>query len=992
MAKAIETLSIKLDFKDDAGTQQILDKIKSSFKGLGQVVTGNTKPAIQKLRNEINTFASQGNRSISTIDAQVTALRALRREADFNSKEFRELTADISRYEKQLGKVQGSKSRQGGRALAATQAAGAIISGGIFGGPEGAIGGLLGTPFGVPGAFAGAAIGAQVGIIRQSLGGVAETVAEINSMKIALAGVSESAEDYQKSFENVISISKQFLFPVDRAIGEFTKLKAAVVGAGFGTDETTDVFKGFAAAILATGGNAEKLSGALLAASQVFSKGKVQAEELRGQIGERLPGAFTTFAQSIGVSSRDLDEMLRKGQVSTENFVEFTRTLFSRYEKTAETLGSSPEKAGQRLQLALSLAKLEYGGFFQKVGAGFQDYLTNLVNFVVNNKEAFKKVIAQAITFAKDIKDVIEGIVSVAKEAFGGLFVFLGNSLKVFAKEIVLPFVNTLIGLIEGLAKRVRLGQAERKLGGPFGRAAEIRQEELDKYRQEKGIKAPGRLGTSIADNDEIERRAQVRILEEAGFGRGSRKERLDAAFASVDKALAKFDPKSGFGTSLGGKPDLSGGGGAAGDVDKGIAARVRAAQALERSQLARLNLAQAESKISQLLAKQLNERNKLQAKIAQITEKGTNDEIERATASAETTLEKRQEVELQKAVDKLYKDAKKPLEEIVKRVQDKVRLDKQYKDLLAQGVNPEIAKEIINITKAKELALQKLDAEITGLETLKAELVARGVNVAAIEAEIDAIKRKKEAIEGDASDAEGKVRGSQKKKTFGERLDESIKNQEKAIKELIDPLNQVIGLVDAMGESFKASFKGLIDGSMSGKEALANFFSSVGDYFLDMAAQIAAEALKLAALQFVRFIIGGGFAKGGIFGGGSQSDTKTGLFAKGGVFGSNKIVPFEKGGVVDKPTLFKYASGGTGRFGLMGEAGPEAIMPLRRGANGRLGVEASAGVGNIIVNVDASDSAAQGDGRQAQQLGKAIGAAVQAELIKQKRPGGLLS
>jgi hypothetical protein len=56
------------------------------------------------------------------------------------------------------------------------------------------------------------------------------------------------------------------------------------------------------------------------------------------------------------------------------------------------------------------------------------------------------------------------------------------------------------------------------------------------------------------------------------------------------------------------------------------------------------------------------------------------------------------------------------------------------------------------------------------------------------------------------------------------------------------------------------------------------------------------------------------------------------------------------------------------------------------------LGVEAPAGVGNIIVNVDASDSAAQGDGRQAQQLGKAIGAAVQAELIKQKRPGGLLS
>ena len=214
MAKPIETLSIKLDFKDTVGTQQVIDKIKASFKGLGQVVSGNTKPAIQKLRNEINTFAATGNKSISTIESQVTALRALRREADINSREFKQLTADISKFEKQLGKAQGRRPGRGGRALAATQMAGAAISGGIFGGPEGFGGAVLGGIVGgVPGSFAGAAIGAQVGMIRQSLGGVAETVAEINSMKIALAGVSESAEDYRQSFNSVIEISKQFLFP-----------------------------------------------------------------------------------------------------------------------------------------------------------------------------------------------------------------------------------------------------------------------------------------------------------------------------------------------------------------------------------------------------------------------------------------------------------------------------------------------------------------------------------------------------------------------------------------------------------------------------------------------------------------------------------------------------------------------------------------------------------------------------------------------------------
>ena len=109
---------------------------------------------------------------------------------------------------------------------------------------------------------------------------------------------------------------------------------------------------------------------------------------------------------------------------------------------------------------------------------------------------------------------------------------------------------------------------------------------------------------------------------------------------------------------------------------------------------------------------------------------------------------------------------------------------------------------------------------------------------------------------------------------------------------------------------------------------------------------------------------------------------------ADGNIVANNKIVPFAYGGVVNKPTLFPMANGA----GLMGEAGPEAIMPLRRTASGRLGVESSGGVGNVVVNVDASGSSVQGDQPNANLLGRAIGAAVQAELIKQKRPGGLLT
>jgi lambda family phage tail tape measure protein len=113
-----------------------------------------------------------------------------------------------------------------------------------------------------------------------------------------------------------------------------------------------------------------------------------------------------------------------------------------------------------------------------------------------------------------------------------------------------------------------------------------------------------------------------------------------------------------------------------------------------------------------------------------------------------------------------------------------------------------------------------------------------------------------------------------------------------------------------------------------------------------------------------------------------------------GNAYASNGIVPFAMGAVVKRPTMFAFANGGAGRLGLMGEAGPEAIMPLRRLPSGRLGVESTGGGApiNVNVTVDATGTNVQGNAGQANQLGSVVASAVQAELIKQKRPGGLLS
>jgi phage-related minor tail protein len=90
---------------------------------------------------------------------------------------------------------------------------------------------------------------------------------------------------------------------------------------------------------------------------------------------------------------------------------------------------------------------------------------------------------------------------------------------------------------------------------------------------------------------------------------------------------------------------------------------------------------------------------------------------------------------------------------------------------------------------------------------------------------------------------------------------------------------------------------------------------------------------------------------------------------------------------------MFKFARGGAMATGVMGEAGPEAIMPLKRGADGKLGVASAGGSGvTVNVSVDAKGTQVQGDPGQGAQLGRVVAGAVQQELIKQQRPGGLLA
>lgn len=95
--------------------------------------------------------------------------------------------------------------------------------------------------------------------------------------------------------------------------------------------------------------------------------------------------------------------------------------------------------------------------------------------------------------------------------------------------------------------------------------------------------------------------------------------------------------------------------------------------------------------------------------------------------------------------------------------------------------------------------------------------------------------------------------------------------------------------------------------------------------------------------------------------------------FADGGAFVQGRVMPFARGGVVSQPTYFPMR----GATGLMGEAGPEAIMPLQRGADGRLGVAAAGGGRpvNVTMNITTPDAVGfrRSQSQIAAQLGRAL-------------------
>jgi len=1154
-------------------------------------------------------------------------LEGLDMEGALRKKAFDQELADFDR------RLEASSRRRARRptGMQLTQMAGAAISGGIFGGPEGFIGGvaggtaatlLRGGAAGVGGAFAGAAIGAQVGMIRQAGQDAAEYAAQIQSLRVALKGASTDQKDYASSVEFINKASKTYLTDLGSTTQNYTRLQASVRGAGRTTSDTQTVFKGLSSAVLATGGNAESLNAAMLAASQVFGKGKVSAEELRGQIGERLPGAFSLFAQSLGVSTTQLDKLLEQGKVNLGDFVNFAKLLSTRYDATAAEIGKSSGKASARFALAVKDMQLAAGQSLLPINTIFLELGTSAVQALTRMFEgttAWQKAIGSAFNAVKaliggtaSLKIALTGLAGVLiplGASFATVFALQGATATISALKQILQITKALLTVEKARAAALAiqgiLSTAKGRAGliglGVAGAAAIVFRDQIGKAvgdavdyvnkAFDSAFKTPGAFGgtptapiAGPAAEDAAAKRAAAKAdaaakrAATAAAANAADSQRLYEATVDEQIRLDKFK----FDTQLGNIRKAY-------EYERDLRLRLTSEWVESQTGAAKSVASVIQGAYQELFAIRDAEIEARAASVRAASEVGWAKQRASASAMAPTSaaaptalpsIATAQGVYIQGGIGprgsnqygphydikrtdnsyfargaldpyvsvngrplssgltdprgsygamrdggarthtawdyafsgraalslqggakwvgnspggwgdsaafmtpdgKVYRiihgtfqpgaDAAAALRppgasavasqqrrnvgdlgDVNRAQEDAAKLKKAYEEIYKQG--PEKRASVLRTTtlrltqslreetdalrdqteaELERLRLQREDTPELFIDArLKESKVARdtasGIKLitdelknlrtvaeesklkeSILQPQIDLLTGLSAALTEAQTNYANQLRTSNSMLitdyAFGGMQDGTSTRIGEGLTTGVGQYVESLGTMkDALSQLANTGVKGLEDAIVS--------LTTTGTFnFREFANSIIKDTVRMIVQQTILRtilapILGGstGYAPsplsgiplfGGLAGASYPEMFTAGapsLMAKGGIFATNDIQPFAMGGVVRRPTMFAYANGGVPGAGLMGEAGPEAIMPLRRGADGKLGV-AGGGTTNITVNVSSDGTTStQGGAGQSEQLGRVIAAAVRSEIVNQKRPGGLLS
>ena len=256
---------------------------------------------------------------------------------------------------------------------------------------------------------------------------VNETGMAFQGLNTALAAVTGSSQGATAEMAFLRAESERLGLNLLETSQSYLQIAAAAKGTTLAGQGTRDIFTAVAEASTVLQLSVDQTNGALRAIGQIMSKGKVQTEELRGQLGERLYGAFQLAARGMGITTAELDKMLEQGQVVADEFLprfaaEIRRTFSEGVPEASQNARAELNRFNNSvLEIERTIAA---SGFLDGLSQGYRTLADTLSDPAVQDaaRSLGETLGSMIVTAAEALSFLIENA-DLAVTAIGGLVI-----------------------------------------------------------------------------------------------------------------------------------------------------------------------------------------------------------------------------------------------------------------------------------------------------------------------------------------------------------------------------------------------------------------------------------------------------------------------------------------------------------------------------------------------------------------------------------------
>jgi len=341
------------------------------------------------------------------------------------------LTASLAQSEAALRSAQGQVIRLGveqAKLAASSPAAGIAKLSAASADAKGPTDNLTGAIGRLGGGLV--AIAAAAGLTTSAIGLLTASVQsalKLEQLTNTLLAVSPNAKAAGDALAFVRAESNRLGLSLPVAASEFAKLTAATAGTALAGKATKDIFTAVSQASTVLGLSSAELGGALTAIQQIVSKGVVSAEELKGQLGERLPGAFQIAARSMSLTTEQLGKLLETGNLTAKEFLpKFAEELKKTFGPGVAASAAGARAEFERLKNAVFEAEVVFAksGFLEGLREGASKLRQELEKPETRDAlrslgEALGKLAGFLVANIEPLAKVAAGLVAIATAAAG---------------------------------------------------------------------------------------------------------------------------------------------------------------------------------------------------------------------------------------------------------------------------------------------------------------------------------------------------------------------------------------------------------------------------------------------------------------------------------------------------------------------------------------------------------------------------------------------